>query len=286
MSSTTLIAEPVSPPLKLRPPDPYLPREVWERLRAAEAEARTEDNQPVDNMLSERQMHLLFDALHSSWKPTNPKGEPRRFFVIVNVGIYFRTFSPPIVPDVALVMDAELTEGYQYKNDLTYFAWDYGKVPDVVIEIVSNDDGGEDTSKLEIYEEIGVKNYVIFDPLLRLSDEMLRFYRLTTEGYKQTQSTFFPRIGLGVKVWPGTFGEKKYDQWLRWCDKDGTLIPTGAEQQQRAAREAERAEREAERAEREAERAEREAERAEREAERAEKLAARLREMGLDPETP
>jgi Uma2 family endonuclease len=208
MSSSVLVAEPVSTQLQLRPPDPHLPREVWERLRVAEAEAITEDDQPLDNMLSERQMHLLFEALHSSWKPTNAKGEPRPFFVMVNVGVYYRTFTPPIVPDVALVMNVPLTEGYKYKNDLTYFGWDYGKVPDVVIEIVSNDEGGEDTSKLEIYEENGFKNYVIFDPLHRLSDETLRIYRLTNEGYKPTQNAFFPRIGLGLKMWAGTFGGK------------------------------------------------------------------------------
>ena len=263
MSSSVLIAEPVSSQLEILPPDPYLPPEVWERLRTAMEEARTEDDQPVDNILSERQMHLLFETLHSSWKPTSPNGEPRHFCVMVNVGIYYKAFTPAIIPDVMLVMNVELSEGFRYKSDLTYFTWSFGKLPDVVIEIVSNDEGGEDTTKLQIYEDIGVKNYVIFDPLQRLNDETLRIYRLTPEGYKLTQNTFFPRIGLGLKIWSGTFGEKKYDQWLRWCDKTGAFIPTGAEQ---------------------TERVEREAERAEREAERADKLAARLREMGLDPE--
>ena len=48
--------------------------------------------------------------------------------------------------------------------------------------------------------------------------------------------------------------------WLRWCDQEGNVIPTGAEL---AAAERQRAE----------------AERA-----RAERLAARLRALGIDPD--
>jgi regulator of protease activity HflC (stomatin/prohibitin superfamily) len=55
--------------------------------------------------------------------------------------------------------------------------------------------------------------------------------------------------------------------WLRWCDREGNVIPTGAE-----LAEAERARAEAEQRRAEAERA------------RAERLAARLRALGIDPD--
>jgi regulator of protease activity HflC (stomatin/prohibitin superfamily) len=55
--------------------------------------------------------------------------------------------------------------------------------------------------------------------------------------------------------------------WLRWCDQEGNVIPTGAE-----LAEAERARAEAEQRRAEAERA------------RAERLAARLRALGIDPD--
>jgi hypothetical protein len=60
-------------------------------------------------------------------------------------------------------------------------------------------------------------------------------------------------------LWEGTF-EERYDTWLRWCDQEGVVIPTGAE------------------------RAENEHQRAENEHQRAERLAEKLRELGLDPD--
>ena len=55
--------------------------------------------------------------------------------------------------------------------------------------------------------------------------------------------------------------------WLRWCDREGNVIPTGAEL-----------------AEAERQRAEEEQRRAEAERARAERLAARLRALGIDPD--
>jgi len=36
------------------------------------------------------------------------------------------------------------------------------------------------------------------------------------------------QIGLGLRLWEGTY-ENKQDQWLRWCDREGTVLPTGTE---------------------------------------------------------
>ena len=60
-------------------------------------------------------------------------------------------------------------------------------------------------------------------------------------------------------MWEGEYEGVKA-VWLRWCDREGNVIPTGAE-----LAEAERARAEAERA-------------------RAERLAARLRALGIDPD--
>ena len=50
------------------------------------------------------------------------------------------------------------------KSHRSYFVWEYGKVPDVVIEVVSNREGGEDSDKLAAYAQIKIGYYVIFDP--------------------------------------------------------------------------------------------------------------------------
>ena len=69
-----------------------------------------------------------------------------------------------------------------------------------------------------------------------------------------------------MRLWEGEYEGVKA-VWLRWCDQEGNIIPTGAEL---AAAERQRAEEEQRRAE---------AERA-----RAERLAARLRALGIDPD--
>jgi Uma2 family endonuclease len=43
------------------------------------------------------------------------------------------------------------------KRNRTYFVWEHGKAPEVVIEVVSNREGGEDTEKLVTYAEIGIR---------------------------------------------------------------------------------------------------------------------------------
>ena len=45
---------------------------------------------------------------------------------------------------------------------------------EVVIEVVSNREGGEDTDKLATYAEIGIRYYVIYDPDQMLGPEELR----------------------------------------------------------------------------------------------------------------
>lgn len=66
-------------------------------------------------------------------------------------------------------------------------------------------------------------------------------------------------VELGLTVWEGTF-EGRQDLWLRWCDRDGNVIPTGAER----ANEVEERANEAE--------------------QKAQKLAERLRAMGINPD--
>jgi hypothetical protein len=70
-------------------------------------------------------------------------------------------------------------------------------------------------------------------------------------------------------LWEGTY-EDMHATWLRWCDRDGNLIPTGAEWRQRA--------------DQEQQRADQEQQRADQEQQRAERLAMRLRAMGINPD--
>jgi hypothetical protein len=257
----------------------------------------TEDDTPVDNLFSEKQQRLLTEALYSSWTPpasADQSGTPRPFLAAANVGIFASVYQPPLVPDVFLSLDVQVAKDWYEHRHRSYFFWEYGKAPEVVVEIVSNRKGNETGSKLRDYARLGVLYYVIFDPTHQLSTDVLHVYELQVGQYQPRADYALPLIGLGCMLWTGSY-EGQTATWLRWCDARRQLIPSGAEraahEAERAQREAERAQQATERAEREAERAQQATERAEREAERAqqateraERLAAQLRALGLDPE--
>jgi Uma2 family endonuclease len=230
----------------------------------------TEDETPVDNVFSEKQQRLLTEPLYSSWSPGRP------FIAMSNVGLFYATGRPPFVPDALLSLDVELPGDLWPKAHRSYFTWLYGKVPDVVIEVVSNREGGEDSEKLAGYARVGVRYYVIFDPEGLLGPETLRAYRL--EGlafHKMDESLWFPDVGLGLQLWNGPY-EDHENTWLRWVDAEGRLVATGSEW----------ASLERERANSERERADSERERAELERRRADQLAEQLRQLGVEPKGP
>jgi hypothetical protein len=86
-----------------------------------------------------------------------------------------------------------------------------------------------------------VTYYVVFDPLQQLGDILLRVYVLREGNYQlletteiENQSIFWlEQVGLGLTIWSGIY-EEKQDFWLRWCDDQGVIIPTGKERAERA----------------------------------------------------
>ena len=207
----------------------------------------TEDDTPVDSVFSEKQQRVLTESLHTSWSGPS---EGRSFVAMANVGLFFALRRPPVVPDVLLSLNVSLPDDMRPKSSRSYFIWEYGKAPDVVIEVVSNREGGEDGEKLVKYAEIGVRYYVIFDPDLLLGDEILRTYRLNGLFLeKMAAPTWLPEIALGLQLWEGRY-EDMDATWLRWVDPAGVLLPTGKERattaEQRAATAEQRADRLAE----------------------------------------
>jgi Putative restriction endonuclease len=229
-----------------------------------------DDGAPVDNIFSEKQMRLLTEPLYSSWAGPEPG---RQFLALADVGLFYTDTDPPLVPDVILSLDVSQSGDLTLKENRSYFLWRRGKVPDVVIEIVSNREGGEDTDELHAYARLNIPYYVIFDPFDMLGGGALRVLSLTRRQYEPVAPDWLEGTGLGLMLWKGSFEGSK-QTWLRWCDKAGRPIPTGAE---KAAREAARA-RKAEKAKAEAEKAKAEAE------EENKRLRAKLRAAGLDPD--
>jgi Uma2 family endonuclease len=202
----------------------------------------TEDGAPVDSLFAEKQYRLLTEPLYTSW---TPPGEDRRFIVATDVGVFYQDRQPPLVPDCFLALGVAPGANLQAKENHSYFVWLHGKAPDIVIEIVSDKRGGEEDYKKEAYARMGVLFYVIFDPRNLLEGGVLRAGVLNRRDYAPLDPPWFPEIGVGLTLWQGAF-EGFTDTWLRWCDENGRVIPTGAE--------------------------------------RAERLAAQLRALGVNPE--
>lgn len=137
-----------------------------------------------------------------------------------------------------------------------------GEIPTLVLEFLSDTEGGEYSvketyppGKFFYYEQIlQVPNYGIFEPeagtleLYRLDD--INQYRLASAN---EQSHFWiPEMQLFLGVWQGT-RENRQGYWLRWWDEQGNLLLWGTEQ-------------------------------IEQERQRTERLSAQLRAAGIEPD--
>ena len=226
----------------------------------------TEDDTPVDNFASEKQQRLLASYLYSSL-------QNQTFIAAANVGIYHIYKQPPIVPDVFLSFDVQVPENWWEKRNRCYFVWEFGKPPEVVIEIVSNKIGDELGDKLKTYERMRVSYYIVYDPTQLLGDKQLRIYELVGRRFRETSETWLEQVELGLTLWSGEF-EGRQDTWLRWCYQDGNILPTGDERAQIAEQQAQTAQQQAENEKQQKEQA----------LSRAEILAQKLREMGVNPD--
>lgn len=84
-----------------------------------------------------------------------------------------------VVPDIFVVKGVPKRPARR-----TYKIWAEGKAPDVVIELTSAGTRREDLgNKRALYEELGVREYFIFDPLGEYLKPALRGYRLVGESY-------------------------------------------------------------------------------------------------------
>ena len=206
----------------------------------------TEDDTPVDNWFSEQQQRLLTHPLYASWPGP---GEGRPFVVAANVGVFRLPREAPLVPDAFLCLNVSRPKDYWAKPGRSYCMWEYdGKPPDVVIEVVSNTEGGEMGAKKERYAQFGVTYYVVFDPRDHLKQGRLHAFELSSTGiYVECQADLLPMVGLGLRLWRGVF-EKEEATWLRWHDASGALIPTAEERAEQERNRAEKADNRAEQA--------------------------------------
>ena len=246
----------------------------------------TEDDTPVDNLFSEKQMRLLADSLYNGWSGPS---DGRPFLAATDVALYYGLNTPPLVPDLLLSLGVTPPGDPKPKENRSYFVWEYGKAPDLVVEIVSNRKGGELGDKLLDYARAGVGYYVVFDPFHELGEEPLRAFTRRGNRFHETADRWLEEVELGLLLWEGPYEGWPPTLWLRWVNRSGALIPTGAEALAAASQRAEAARQQAEAARQQAEAARQQAEAAEHQASQErhlrEELLAKLRERGIDPDT-
>jgi Uma2 family endonuclease len=181
-----------------------------------------------------------------------------------------------LFPDLLVAFDVDVPGNGPYRTHIV------GKPPELLVEILSDEtarnDEDAEVGKLGAYAEMGVQEYLTFDPRPRRRLALVG-YRLATVGSYQPISSapegglWLETVQLRVVAEPGSHRPRREPR-LRFYTPDGQPLPHADEEAARrvqAEQERERAEQERERAEQERERAEQERERAERErdAERA-----------------
>lgn len=224
-----------------------------------EHELPYDDGVPMESNEHRLQMVLLIQSLKLAWAARED------FFVGGNMFVYFSETQVKTNdfrgPDVFVVL------GTSRRSRLSWVAWgEGGKLPDVVIELLSNRtrhvDRGE---KMQIYSKVWrTPEYVLYDPFsheldaYRLNPGNLEYEPIARDARGDVQSL---TLGLRLGVREGTFEDVTFP-WLRWLDERGEPLPTPEEW-----------------ARTEKQRADAEKQRADAEKRRADALAARLRKM-------
>jgi Putative restriction endonuclease len=190
--------------------------------------------------------------------------------------------------------------------------WEENVLPLFALEIVSKTLGGENTTKFDIYQEVGILYYLIYAPL-RKRKAKFQLYKLIDGKYvlqsNGQQPYWMPEIGLAIGAERQVFSSSQRE-WLYWYDENNARYFNPIERADSEALRAEaealrakaadkRADAEALRAKAEAGRADTEALRAKAEAERADlamaaqqaaeqknnALRQRLIDLGIDPDS-
>lgn len=216
----------------------------------------------LDRIHTEKQRRLLIEPLYTGW---SERGAGRTFLALANVGWFHTAGQPPVVPDSLFSLDVAPVVSLHTKEGHFYYQWLMGKPPEVVFEIVSDQHGGEEHLKMQLYTRLRVTYYVIYDPDNLLGNGVLRVYGLSLGKYERIDPNWLSEVGLGLTLWEGEF-EHYHDTWLRWCDENGVVIPTGAERAESEHVLAEDARRRASEAD-----------------EKVRRLEAQLEALGIDP---
>lgn len=135
------------------------------------------DGQPV----AETEIH--FDEITDLARALKERyRNARDAYVGANMLFYYREGLPKhsVAPDVFVVF------GIEKRRRRIYKLWEEGKVPSAVFEITSASTKQEDLkTKKALYEELGIEEYFLHDPLVEYLSPPLQGYRLVAGRYQR-----------------------------------------------------------------------------------------------------
>ncbi|MDZ8064805.1 MAG: Uma2 family endonuclease [Nostoc sp. DedQUE08] len=205
----------------------------------------------------------------------------RQATVLGNQFLYYAQGFPKlrVAPDVMVIFDVAPGGRDNYK------IWEEGQVPRVIFEMTSFGTKGQDEIfKKTLYEQLGVKEYWLFDPKGEWVEQQLRGYRLRGEIYEPIEDGRSEPLQLRLVIEGRLIGFYREDTGEKLLIPNELAEALGQEVLARQQAE-ELVEQERQRAEQERQRAEQERQRAEQAELQIEQLKARLRSLNIDSDT-
>jgi len=195
------------------------------------------DDKPVDNINQPSLAAALTESLEIARKL------PANALITTNYGICATVNQKMVVkaPDWAYVPSIRVPREEVKRS---YTPRLQGDIPAIVMEFLSDTEGGEYSSKPTyppgkwfFYQRVlEVPNYVIFEP----DAGELEVYQLDDSAQYQLQNPdannryWIAQLGVFLGVWQGT-RENRTGYWLRWWDENGELLLWGSERAERLA---------------------------------------------------
>ncbi len=189
------------------------------------------DDEPVDNINQPSLAAALTESLQIAGKL------PANALTTTNYGICATVNQKMVVkaPDWAYVPSIRVP---REEIKRSYTPQLQGDIPVIVMEFLSDTEGGEYSSKPTyppgkwfFYEQVlEVPNYVIFEP----DKGELEVYQLDDSGQYQLLNPdannryWIAQMRLFLGVWQGT-RENRTGYWLRWWNENGQLLLWGSE---------------------------------------------------------
>ena len=191
------------------------------------------DDTPVDNQLQHLIPALLESILGMIWS------DRLDWFFGVDMGIYYDPALSPIAPDGFLSLGVPHVKDENLRP--SYVLWEEEAVPILVLEVISKTSNQEYTKKKEIYQQIGIQYYVIYNPQ-RKKKPRLEVYSLENQEYVllgNQSPIWLEEVGLGLGLEEGTY-QGITREWLYWYDENGERFLTPEERSRQAETKAER----------------------------------------------